>query len=116
MAIFGPSMVNSDRGGVGYASLLVLICDRIDPLVDGLSKFSDGEQPVSAMLEALRVLCEAYPKESGVVLEKEQLEKWQSVFLPWLESNRSTLPVEYADTLINSARSDLEYLRKIAFL
>lgn len=30
MAVFGSSMINSDKGGVEYGALLVRICDEIE--------------------------------------------------------------------------------------
>lgn len=114
MAVFGSSMINSDKGGVEYGVLLVRICDEIEEGINDLSSLPDGEQGISALIEVLRVLCEKFPQQSCVVLDRTQIKRWQSIFNPWFESMQYSLPSQYADQLIESTKSDLEFLASIA--
>ena len=114
MAVYGPSMINSDKGGVELGAILIQICDRVDSYLEKIALLEDGEQPISADLEILRVLCERYPRESATALAKAQVEKWKEEFVPWLEKKKATLPKEYRDKIVEASTSDLEALASLA--
>lgn len=114
MAVYGPSMINSDKGGVELGAILIQICDRVDSYLEKIALLEDGEQPISADLEILRVLCERYPRESATALTKAQVEKWKEEFVPWLEKKKATLPKEYRDKIVEASNSDLEALASLA--
>ena len=114
MAIYGPSMINSDKGSVEFGAIVIQICDRIDASIETVVALTDAEQTISVDLEILRSLCEKYPRESSTALTKEQIERWRSEFLPWLEGRKATIPEKYCEGIVAAAASDLQTLASLA--
>lgn len=69
-------------------------------------------QPMLAILDMLVFIGEKYPYDINLLLRKEQIEQWKSLFYQWFDRNEKKISIKHREELRHHAALLFEQLER----
>lgn len=85
------------------ADYLKFSIQMIEDSVTWLKTAKKVAQPLLAHIEILLIVSEKYKVDANLLLKKDKVQEWKTVFYAWYERTKSKIPAKFRDGIKQNA-------------
>jgi hypothetical protein len=97
MKIFSSAPEGNDIAQYVGVDYLKFSISTIEDVCDWMKNFDKITQPLLANIDLLIMIAKKYPVDANLLIEKDKIQKWKTVFNEWFERCGSKIPAKYRD-------------------
>lgn len=99
MKIYSIAPEGNDMAELENARYINLALKQIEENVDWLKTTSKPVQAVLAHIDILVIFAKKFPVNANLLIKKEKVQEWKSVFNGWFERCGNKIPAKFRDAI-----------------
>ncbi len=86
--------------GVDYIKFSISMMNDFNEWLKNSNKIA---QPNLAIIDMIIILCKKYPVDANLLIKKDKVHEWKTVFYDWYDRVNSKIPIKYREGIKQNA-------------